>query len=100
MFIGTLKYYFKDYKNYVYVPDENLLLPKALSTSIDKSRIQKATKEQCFAAKEGMFLPNLLKLDEREFKKDFSSKETYIEIDPKEVSFRFLENYIQKIIVP
>lgn len=99
IYTGTMKYFFKDYKNYVYIPDEDLLLPKALSSSIDKSRIQKATKEQCYASKEGYFIEKLLSTDEREFKKEYGDKKNYIEINPNQLSTPYIQNYIQALIV-
>ena len=89
-YCGKLKYFYPDYKNYVYIPDEHLLLPKVLASSIDKSRQVKATKENCFTEKEGYFLPNILHTDEREFKESAKDKQTFVEIDPKGLS----ENYI------
>ena len=89
-YCGKLKYFYPDYKNYVYIPDEHLLLPKVLASSIDKSRQVKATKENCFTEKEGYFLPNILHGDEREFKESAKDKQTFVEIDPKGLS----ENYI------
>lgn len=98
LFRGKLKYYYKDYKNYIFVPDENLLLPKSLSSTIDKSRITKATKEQCYVEKEGIFIKNLLHGDEREFKKDINDKESYVELLQDKVSTAFLHAYISKLL--
>ena len=43
-----LKYYLPNYKDYYYVEDEELLLPKSLKHTIQKERIRKAKKEECF----------------------------------------------------
>ena len=96
---GTLKYYFKDYKNYIYVPDENLLLPKSLAATIDKNRIVKAKKEQCYVEKEGIFLKSILKSDEREFKESYEDKDTYVEILPDQLSHDYLQTYISKLLI-
>ncbi len=48
LYDGKLKYYFPNYKDYYYVEDEEMLLPKALKNTVDKDRIRKATKEECF----------------------------------------------------
>lgn len=42
------KYYLPNFKDYFYVEDEALLLPKALKHTVDKDRIRKAKKEECF----------------------------------------------------
>ncbi|MCR5545027.1 MAG: ribonuclease H-like domain-containing protein [Lachnospiraceae bacterium] len=95
---GSLKYYYPDYKNYIYVRDEDLLLPKSLSSTIEKHRIEKAKKEQCFTTKEGIFLLDILNLDQRHFKMDLSDKKEYIEIDPNQLSNHFLLEYIGHLL--
>ena len=91
---GTLKYYYPDYKNYVYIPDENLLLPKALAGTVDRSRQQKATRENCCTCKEGIFLPKVLPGDEKEFRADCKDKKCFVEIDPNSLSPRYLAEYV------
>ena len=48
LYDGKMKYYLPNYKDYYYVEDEELLLPKALKSTVNKERIRKATKEECF----------------------------------------------------
>ena len=93
-FVGKMKYFYPDYKNYVYIADENLLLPKSLASAIDKSRIKKATRDICFAEKEGYFLPNVLHTDEREFRFACTDKDAYIEVLPGSVTPRFVSEFI------
>ncbi len=45
---GKFKYYFPNYKDYYYVEDERLLLPKSLKHTVSKDRIRKAKKEECY----------------------------------------------------
>ena len=97
-YIGKLKYFYKDYKNYVYISDEDLLLPKALASTIEKSRIQKATKEQCFVEKDSVFLIDHANFSEQHFKEDFKAKETYMEIHPNELKEGFLTEYITSLL--
>jgi uncharacterized protein YprB with RNaseH-like and TPR domain len=49
-----LRYYYSDFKNYVYLPDEDCALHKSMATYIDRSHWQKATRETCYT----WFLPD------------------------------------------
>ncbi len=44
---GALRYFLPDTASYVYLPAERKVIPKALAASIDRSRKQKASKENC-----------------------------------------------------
>lgn len=54
---GTLKYFFKDYKDYYYLPMEDCAMHKSIAQFVDKEYRKKATKETCYQKKEGYFLP-------------------------------------------
>jgi len=56
-FYGNLKYFFKDYKNYYYLPDEDIAIHKSVAQFIDKNRRMKATSKNCYQKKEGWFFP-------------------------------------------
>lgn len=43
-----LKYYLKDYKNYFYIPSEDIIIHKDLAQFVDKENKKKATKETAF----------------------------------------------------
>lgn len=45
---GKLRLYYPDYENYVYLPYEGYAVHKSLAASVDKSRRQKAVRENCF----------------------------------------------------
>ncbi|MCD7955115.1 MAG: ribonuclease H-like domain-containing protein, partial [Lachnospiraceae bacterium] len=54
---GTLRHYFPDYKNYYYLPLENLVMHKSVAVYVAKEYRIPARPENCFAATEGTFLP-------------------------------------------
>ena len=54
---GTLKFYYPDYKQYYYLPEEDEAIHQSLAAFVDKSRRIKATKETCYTKKNGIFLP-------------------------------------------
>lgn len=48
-----------DYKSYVFLPEENRILPKVLAESLPKGRYRKARKDECIEHVSGFFLPLL-----------------------------------------
>lgn len=53
---GTMRYYFSDYKNYYYLPLEDMAIHKSMAAFVDSEHKIKATKETAFAKKEGAFI--------------------------------------------
>ena len=44
----ALKFFYKDYKNYFYLPNEDMAIHKSMATFIDKDKKIKATKDNCY----------------------------------------------------
>lgn len=53
----TLYYYFSDYKNYYYLPEEDQAVHKSVAAYVDKQFRQQAKAETCYIRQEGLFLP-------------------------------------------
>ena len=53
----TLYHYFPDYKNYFYLPDEDMAIHKSVGTYVDKDHREQATAKNCYIKKTGAFLP-------------------------------------------
>lgn len=45
---GNLRFYYPDYKNYYYLPEEDYAIHKSLGTYVDKGHRVNATKETCY----------------------------------------------------
>ena len=56
LFHGTLRHFFKDYKNYYYLPVEDMAVHKSVGIYVDSSRREKATASNCYTKKTGTFL--------------------------------------------
>lgn len=74
----TLKYFYPDYKNYYYLPQEDMAVHKSVAQFVDKNYRIKAVKNNCYTKKEGVFIKQTDKIFEPEFKKDYSDKYSYI----------------------
>ena len=57
LYTGELKYFLSDYKNYWYLPEEDLAIPSSLAASIPKERRKKATAGTCYEKRNAIFLP-------------------------------------------
>lgn len=57
LYNGTLRHYFDDYKNYYYLPLEDMAVHKSVGIYVDTKHRQKATASNCYIKKEGCFLP-------------------------------------------
>lgn len=79
----TLYYYFENYKDYYYLPLENMCILKSMAGGVLKENRVNATKENCRVALSDSFLPippkvqiNAIKV----FKSEYKSKNLYIRL--------------------
>ena len=54
---GNLKYFFPDWQNYYYLPEEDMAIHKSVGTYVSRSARKKATAKTCYMRKKGLFLP-------------------------------------------
>ncbi len=57
IYTGILKHYFTDYKNYYYLPEEDMAIHKSVATYVESQRRERAKKSTCYVKKEGCFIP-------------------------------------------
>lgn len=85
----TMKLFHKNISDYVYVPAEDIIIPKALATTMPKNSIEKATRENCYTKLTSKFflLPgdnkfkSYFNIDNKViFRLYYSDKSKYLEI--------------------
>lgn len=59
---GEMRYYYDNYKDYYYLPEEDMAIHKNVAIYADPSRRKKATKATCYTRRTGVFLPQDLPL--------------------------------------
>ncbi len=95
---GTYRHYFDDYKNYVYLPEEDICILKTLASSIPKERKVKAKREQCYVEKEGTYIlvpPKYKCLDyQYTFKKEYKDKTPVVMYDDIISTIEFFQSFI------
>lgn len=87
LYKGTLYHFYKDYKNYYYLPEEDMAVHKSVGIYVDPSHRQKATAASCYIKKSGLFLPLPGKFVPESlpmFKKERKDRTSFLFIDEKE----------------
>ena len=75
-----LKYFYANYKNYYYLPTEDMAIHKSIASFVDKDYRQQATAANCYTRKLSHYLPQWTTLTEPFFKREYKSKELFFEL--------------------
>ena len=101
----TLRYYLTDYNNYVYIENEDIVIPKQLLNAQNKRYATKATKENCYLSVSGTFLTAFDKKlfdGTKLFRHSYNDRKSYIDIsayiDDKEYMQSYAINLIKHIM--
>lgn len=78
---GTLKHFFSDYKQYYYLPLEDMAVHKSVAAFVDTQNKKKATKSTCYIKKTDAFVPCFDSQYSQCFRMDFKDKATYQTLD-------------------
>ena len=78
---GTLKHFYPDYRNYYYLPFEDTAIHKSVGEYVERSAREKATPQNCYTKKTGVFLPGLAGIQRPEFKIEYKDKVSYLEYE-------------------
>ncbi len=79
-----LKIYFENYKEYFYLPGEDIAILRSVASALPKDRYQKATKQNCYQKYAGKFVKQPSAVFTPVFKSDIKDKKMY---------FRFPEDF-------
>ena len=80
MYEEELKYFYSNYKDYYYLPAEDIALHKSVAGFVDKSHRIPATAANCYTRKYSSYLPQWELIFEPFFKRDYKSKELFFEL--------------------
>ena len=105
----TLKFYFPDYQNYFYLPEEDRAVHKSIGCYVEKNHRKKAKASNCYVKKTTIFLPfpsdmhhfgieissDSYKKDLVLYKMDYKEKQYYVEFDQLfDAKFSKLSQYL------
>lgn len=77
---GELKYFYDDYRDYYYLPEEDCAVHKSVAHFVDKNYRVKAKPSNCYTKKQGIFAPQYGMLITPCFKIDYHDKTSFLEI--------------------
>ncbi|MBE5922559.1 MAG: hypothetical protein E7269_07390 [Lachnospiraceae bacterium] len=101
LYQGTLKHFYDNYRDYYYLPKEDMAVYKSIGELVDKCFRQKATPATCYVKKEGLFL-QISKTDACPcFYKDYKDKQCYTlyedKLPPDILKAAILDKFPKKI---
>ncbi len=77
---GELKYFYPNYKDYFYLPQEDMAIHKSVAEFVDKGYRERAKAANCYNRKEGVFLPQNDLIMQPVFLKCHKDKTSYFEL--------------------
>lgn len=75
-----LKYFYANYKDYYYLPAEDVALHKSVGSFVDKEHRLQATAATCYTRKYSSYLPQWELIIEPFFKREYKSKDIFFEL--------------------
>ncbi|MCM1569892.1 MAG: ribonuclease H-like domain-containing protein [Roseburia sp.] len=75
-----MKYFYSNYRDYYYLPEEDVAMHKSVSSFVDKEHRLQASASNCYTRKKSSFLPQWELLFEPYFKRDYKSNEHFFEL--------------------
>lgn len=96
---GELKYFYADYRNYYYFPQEDQAIHKSVSAFSDSSFREQAKASNCYTRKLGIYLPEYSDEFTPFFKKTYDTNELYLEFtDERKTDRSFCSSYAHHIL--
>lgn len=97
-----LKYFYDNYKDYYYLPNEDMAIHKSVAFYVDKDYRVKAKAANCYSKKSSTFIMQLTETVPTYFKKDYTDKIMYIELNEdflgdKEIIAKYLKDIIKAV---
>ncbi len=78
VFHGELKFFFEDYREYYYLPMEDMAVHKSVSSFVNSDYRERATRDNCYVKKTGYFINQLDAELADGYKKTSKDKSSYI----------------------
>ncbi|MGN0350480.1 MAG: ribonuclease H-like domain-containing protein [Roseburia sp.] len=96
---AELKFFFPNYKDYYYLPQEDKAIHKSVASYVEKEFREKAKASNCYQKKEGHFLPQYEEVVSPAFRKELKDKVTYFELTDEFFQSKTLpQNYVDHLI--
>lgn len=94
-----MKYFYANYKDYYYLPDEDVALHKSVAGFVDKNHREPAKAATCYTKKVSRFLPEWDALMTPFFKRSYESKELFFELtDERKLDREMFSDYATHVL--
>ena len=80
IYVGELRYFYPNYKDYYYLPKEDMAVHKSVANFVDGDYKERCRSYNCYTRKTGEFLPQYAEIMKPEFKKEVKDKMSYVEL--------------------
>lgn len=98
-YTDELKYFYPNYKDYYYLPQEDTAIHKSVAFYVDKNFRTRAKAANCYSKKTGCFLPQYDEIISPYFKIDFYDRITYFEFtDEFRADHEAVKRYVMHIM--
>lgn len=77
---GELRYFYANYKDYYYLPAEDMAVHKSVANFVDKTYRERARASNCYNRRTGSYLPQYASIMQPEFRKEYKEKLSYFEL--------------------
>lgn len=77
---GKLKYFYDNYKDYFYLPNEDTAIHKSVAAYVDKEYKEKCKANNCYIKKSGSFIIQYSAVMKPEFREDHKDKHSYFKL--------------------
>lgn len=99
VFTGELRYFYSNYRDYYYLPEEDMAIHKSVASFVDKGYRETARASNCYNRKSGSFLPQYDSVMNPEFRREYKDPVSYFEItDDFCTSDVMLRRYVDHIL--
>ena len=75
-----MKYFYSNYKNYYYLPEEDTAMHKSVASYVDRKHRIQATAATCYTRKLSSYLPQWDTLFEPFFKRNYNERNIFFEL--------------------
>lgn len=94
-----MKYFYSNYKDYYYLPAEDVALHKSVASFVDREHRVQATAATCYTRKRSFYLPQWDIFREPFFKREYKSRELFFELTDEMKKDRvFFSRYAQYLL--
>ncbi|MCR4814589.1 MAG: ribonuclease H-like domain-containing protein [Lachnospiraceae bacterium] len=94
-----MKYYYSNYRDYYYLPEEDMAIHKSVAASVDPDHRRQATAATCYTRKVSSYLPQWEPLFTPFFKRSYRDRDYFFELtDEFKTSRKSFNDYAEHVL--